>query len=319
MRPMTPHRTSQAGTVPPTMPPAAAPRPRVDPAPSRWAYRLERLWLTPVFRALLRTGLPCLILGGALYGYVQRPEVTEALAMGVVEARRSVEERPEFMVRLLSIEGAAPDVAEALRIEAGLTLPVSSFDLDLPRLRDRLAAHPAVRDATVRLRPGGTLQVDVIERVPALIWRQGGTLTLLDIDGAHLRTVATRATRADLPLVAGAGADRAVPEAMDVIAAAAPVAERLRGLVRVGERRWDVVLTGGQRLLLPEADPVPALERAIVLDGAQDLLARDISAIDLRNPETPTLRLRPGAQAELRRIRGLPPLQDRDDVTSTDG
>ena len=32
--------------------------PRRDPAPTRLAYRMNRLWLTPLFRAMLHVGLP---------------------------------------------------------------------------------------------------------------------------------------------------------------------------------------------------------------------------------------------------------------------
>ena len=31
---------------------------RLIPAPSRWSYRLQRLMLTPLFRTVLRVGLP---------------------------------------------------------------------------------------------------------------------------------------------------------------------------------------------------------------------------------------------------------------------
>ena len=37
--------------------------PRHDPSPSRLAYRLNRLWLRPGFRRLVRLGGPVLILG----------------------------------------------------------------------------------------------------------------------------------------------------------------------------------------------------------------------------------------------------------------
>jgi cell division protein FtsQ len=79
----------------------------------------------------------------------------------------------------------------------------------------------------------------------------------------------------------------------------------LRGLVRVGERRWDVVLDRDQRILLPEADPVPALERVIALDEATELLARDVAVVDMRNPSRPTLRLTAAAMEELRRLRAI--------------
>jgi len=42
--------------------------PRRDPAPSRWQYRMQRLWLTPLFRMLFRVGLPLLVVAGTTLG-----------------------------------------------------------------------------------------------------------------------------------------------------------------------------------------------------------------------------------------------------------
>ena len=43
-----------------------------DPAPSRWAYRMQRLWLTPVVRRMARVGLPTFLnqLAMVLFSYV---------------------------------------------------------------------------------------------------------------------------------------------------------------------------------------------------------------------------------------------------------
>ena len=106
-------------------------------------------------------------------------------------------------------------------------------------------------------------------------------------------------------MIAGDGAELAVPEALEILAAAKPILPRIRGLVRMGERRWDVVLDRGQRILLPVTEPVVALERMIALDEAQDLLDRDVIAVDLRLRDRPVLRLAPYALAEIRRARGL--------------
>ena len=38
---------------------------RRDPAPSRWSYRMQRLWLTPLFRMLFRVGVPVVLLAGS--------------------------------------------------------------------------------------------------------------------------------------------------------------------------------------------------------------------------------------------------------------
>jgi cell division protein FtsQ len=100
-----------------------------------------------------------------------------------------------------------------------------------------------------------------------------------------------RMDRPDLPLIVGKGAGGHIAEALDLHRAAAPLGSRLRGLVRIGERRWDVVLDRDQRILLPEEGAVPALERVIALDGAEDILSRDIKRIDLRLGARPTVQM----------------------------
>jgi len=109
----------------------------------------------------------------------------------------------------------------------------------------------------------------------------------------------------ELPLIVGDGADLRVTEALDLVAAAEPLSTRLRGLVRMGERRWDVVLDRDQRVLLPETEAVQALERVIAMNQAVDMLERDLVAVDLRLPHRPTLRMTDGAVQELLRIRAI--------------
>ena len=43
---------------------------RADPAPSRWAYKVQRMWLTPSFRAGLRVGLPVMVVALAAATYL---------------------------------------------------------------------------------------------------------------------------------------------------------------------------------------------------------------------------------------------------------
>ena len=284
---------------------------RRDPAPSRWSYRMQRLWLTPIFRRTLRVGVPAFALAFAV-GIVLSDEGRRAAISDTVAALRDeVKHRPEFMVMLLSVEGASPELAETVRQALALPLPVSSLDLDLPAARERVQSIDAVRSAALRVVTGGVLSVQVTEREPAVVWRSPQGLILLDETGHRIAALETRTERADLPLVAGEGADAAVPEALALVAAAGPLLHRLRGVQRMGERRWDIVLDRDQRILLPGADPVAALERLLALDAAQDILARDIAAVDLRLSERPVLRLAPYALVEMRRARGiLPPEAD---------
>lgn len=280
------------------------PRPR-DPAPSRLRYRLQRWMLTPGIRLGLRIGVPFCLTFVVASTYLSQPDRREALTRFVADFRASIEERPEFMVSLMAIDGAGLNLATEIRTAVPLDFPVSSFDLDLEGIRKAITELDPVRSVSVRIRPGGILQIDVTERVPVLVWRRRDGIGMLDSTGAHVEEIPARAARPDLPLVAGEGADRKVDEALALFAAARPLGDRLRGLVRVGQRRWDVVLDRGQRILLPEDQPVPALERVIVLGQSADLLERDVAVVDMRLGNRPTIRMTENAVRDWWRIREI--------------
>ncbi len=273
-----------------------------DPAPSRWAYRMHRLMLTPAFRFFLRVGLPvgCVLM--ALSIYFADAERREALVEGASDMRRQIEQRPEFMVNLMAIDGASDQVSTLLRDVMPVSFPVSSFDLDLEGIQTLVEEMDAVANASVRIRSGGVLQIDVVERIPAVVWRSRTGLELLDAEGHRVAELSQRRDRHDLLLLAGDGASKAVPEALALHQAAQLIEGRVRGLLRVGERRWDVVLDRDQRILLPETDAVAALQRVIAMNEAQelDLLQRDVTVVDMRTPDRPILRMSPDAATAYR-------------------
>lgn len=284
--------------------------PRRDPAPSRIAYRMQRLWLTPAIRTALRVGLPAFVLAFGVGIYLADTERRAVLGSVYTDLREKIKNRPEFVVNLLSVEGASPDLSEAVRTVLALPLPQSSLDLDLEAARARIANLSAVAEVNLRVQSGGILHVTITEREPAFVWRDAAGLWLVDETGTRVAEIEARNDRADLPLIVGQGADRAIAEARQILLSAGPLMPRLRGLVRMGERRWDLVLDRDQRILLPADSPIPALDRLIALDQAQELLARDILAIDLRLQSRPSLRLAPYALAEMRRLRGIIPAEN---------
>ncbi len=279
--------------------------PILDPAPSRWRYRVHRLMLTPLFRAFLKVGVPAFLIVFIAGAWLSSAENRGRLTDGLADLRAQIEQRPEFTVRLMAIDGAEDALREEIRAVLPYDFPLSSFDIDLEEARATVAALNAVESATIRIRPGGILQVDVTPRVPVAVWRGHDGLKLIDLDGRFVAPLPARAERADLPLVAGDGARDVVGEALDLIAAAGPLQGDIRGLVRMGERRWDIVLASGQRLLLPEDRPRQALERIIALDQARDMLSRDVTVVDMRNAARPVLRLTDSAADGLRQVRGL--------------
>lgn len=275
--------------------PAAVAKPQKAPrrtvAPTRLAFRLERLWLTPFVRLVTRVGVPvfCVTLGLGLWlgDADRRADLVERYQ----DLRTQIENRPEFQLSTLSIEGASPEVEGAVHALLPVRLPASRFALDLDGYRAAILRLDAVKTVALVVQPGGTLSVRVTEREPVILWRTALGLQMLDESGHRTASLTRRDARPDLPLIAGEGADRAVPEALAILAAAKPILPRARGLIRIGERRWDIVLDNDRRILLPEKDPVQAIDRALALNAAEDLLSRDFTRLDLRNATRPTIRL----------------------------
>lgn len=272
--------------------------------PSRLAYRLNRLWLSPGVRPFIRMGLPVLLVALFVGVWLADEARRQSVADVVVSARHSFVSQPMFTVNSVEVTSRSPEVAEGVHALLSVPVPVSSWDLNLQALRETAQSLDAVDTASVQV-IDGVLHVRLTERLPAMVWRHENGLDLVDAQGFRVARLTARAARPDLPLIAGLGAPEAIAEAQQLLAAAQPWAGQIRGLVRVGMRRWDVVLASGQRVLLPAEGALGALERVIALDSTQSLLQRDVSVVDMRLPARPTLRLSPeGAQvlADIRRL-----------------
>lgn len=266
-------------------------RDKRDPAPSRLSYKIERLWLTPLFRLGIRVGVPFALAFSVGALWLADAGRRDAIRLAYEQVRTSIQERPEFMVTMMAVDGASGPVDRAIRQMLPVELPVSSFQLGLEAMRATVEQIDAVASAELHVRKGGVLQVTVVERQPEILWRSAYGLEMLDRTGHRVATLLDRSARPELPVIAGDGADARVDEALKLFAAAGPLGPRVRGLVRIGERRWDVVLDRDQRILLPEDEPVTALQRVAALDNAQDMMGRDLTIVDMRNPARPTVRL----------------------------
>ncbi len=268
---------------------------RKDPAPSKMTYRLQRLWLRKYVRPIVQIWLP--VLGLALFVWMLSSN--EALRTVVQEkfndVRASVAARPELTIESISIPVGSVDLVRQIDGVIDLALPVSAMNVDLEAMRQVVQNLSAVKSATVQLSSSGQLVITIEERIPRMVWRNGNRIFLLDETGIRVAEVPRRAVRIDLPLVIGGGADVAINEARLLYALAAPLEERIRALVRVGERRWDLVLDGDQVIKLPEFGAQEALRHVIAMQTSQQIMDWNLSIIDMRDPSRPLIRLNDAA------------------------
>lgn len=264
--------------------------------PSRLAFRARRLWAKPAIRNSVLVYAPLAavaLVGWRLASSDTLREMARTEAETLYEAFAA---RPEFAVAGIEIEGVGLAVRAQIRAALKVTPGASSLRFEVSELRRRVEAIGAVKTASVRFDSQGILRIDAVERMAAALYRgRDDVLSVIDREGMRIGTLSRRADRADLPLLMGDGAPAAAAEALDLLAGAPDVLPRLRALVRVGERRWNLVLAEDLTVMLPADGPERALHDLIELDDKKKLLDRDLAVIDLRLSDRPTVRMTPRA------------------------
>ena len=99
---------------------------------------------------------------------------------------------------------------------------------------------------------------------------------------------------ATLPLVIGYGAPQGA-DFIEKIRRYPELASRVKGFIRVAERRWDLRLENGMTIRLPETGEDEAIAEVLRLDREDGLLSRDIASVDLRLDDRLVIRLTPEA------------------------
>jgi cell division protein FtsQ len=237
-----------------------------------------------------------LILGGAIV-----LALTAAINAGLLESTRlriaQASADAGFEVRRVEVRGVERMNELAVYERALSERNQAMTELDLEKLRAELLRLPYVEDARiVRQLPDGLI-IDIVERVPHAVLREGGQLYLIDRAGHRLER-ASREEARGLRVVEGQGAPAVVADLDGLLAAAPSIAGRVVSAQWVGERRWTLTFATGQELALPQgADRAAAAFASFArLDGDNGLLGGQVAAFDMRSPERIYLRV-PGRSA----------------------
>jgi cell division protein FtsQ len=119
---------------------------------------------------------------------------------------------------------------------------------------------------------------------------------VVDDEGVVLAP-ALREAYPNLPLVVGEGAGKSVAALYATLDSYADLKTKMMAALRVGDRRWTLKLLSGLEIMLPDDNLDEALKSLTELEQDQDLLERNIAAIDLRLLDRVTVRLRTAAAA----------------------
>lgn len=268
-------------------------------APSRIFGFLALIELhVPRWAGLAATGL---ILAGSLGFGVVRGDHLGIVTASLREARDAAANAAGFRIAEVAVNGRKQLSVEDVLAIGGVSSRASLLFLDAAGMRERLKRNPWISEATVLKFYPGRLRVDITERSAFALWQMDGHVSVIAEDGEILDSEVTRRVTA-LPLVVGKGAETRAKEFLSVLDRHPAVRGLVKAVVLVGERRWNLRLSNGIDVKLPEEEVEAALTRLAVLERDDHLSSRDITVIDLRLPDRVTVRLSEAA-AEARAAR----------------
>ncbi|HWW47844.1 MAG TPA: cell division protein FtsQ/DivIB [Xanthobacteraceae bacterium] len=230
-------------------------------------------------RAMLKLAV-VVILGSVTFGVVKGGHVNDVTA-ALSDARNAVANAVGFRITSVAINGRHQLTQDEVLAIGGVNGRSSLLFLDAATVRGKLTASPWIADATVLKLYPGHLQIDLTERKAFALWQKDGQLAVIAEDGAVLEPYVTRRFTS-LPLVVGAGAETRARDFLAQLAQYPSLSDKVKAIIYVGERRWNLRLDTGLDVRLPEHDVSRALATLVRLDKEQQLLSRDLTAVDLR-------------------------------------
>jgi cell division protein FtsQ len=203
-----------------------------------------------------------------------------------------------FRANVIHLQGASVAAQKEVLAAAALKPGAPILDIDVGAVRDRVERVGWVSHASViRLLPD-TIVIAVTQRPLMAVWQHAGRTAVVADNGA-LAPEVDPARFGALPLIVGAGANVAAAHLLPEVLSRPRLVQHLNALVRVDDRRWNLLLKDDGIILLPAEDEASALKRLDGLDRISKILDLGLARIDLRDPEMVVVRPRSGAAPTL--------------------
>ena len=203
-----------------------------------------------------------------------------------------------FQVRNVLVSGREKTDRQTLIEALGIEIGEAMFTIDLVAARDRVSTLAWIRDVSIRRRMPDAIVVGLVERRPLAIWQNEGEFFVVD-SGGEVISGAQSVDHPGLFLVVGPGAPDAAAELLAMMNRTPDLAGRVLAAVRIGERRWNLLLDGSIDVQLPEDGLKDAWHALAEMIRRGELFSRDVMTIDLRLPDRFVVRLTPEARERL--------------------
>ncbi|HEY3637542.1 MAG TPA: FtsQ-type POTRA domain-containing protein [Rhizomicrobium sp.] len=279
--------------------PASRRRGRDDDGPGVFRRFWLALWAYFSWRNPITWLLACLcfvLLAGALIasGFISRTgEVTRRTGNQIMTAAG-------FGIGSVRIDGNHRTDPKDILAAAGFAPGESIFGVDVQAARRHLLSLEWIADAQIKRQYPDLITISIVEKLPFALWETPNGTYVVERSGRSVGLFDPHSFP-HLPVLIGDGAPQSAAELVDAVAAHRAIAARVTGYARISDRRWNLLLSDDVVVKLPEEDWAKQLDllEHLIVDKA--ILERDISEIDLREPDNYIFVLRNGQKQQMTR------------------
>lgn len=218
---------------------------------------------------------------------------------------KNISESHDFKLDQVIVEGHARTPLEAINQRLNLVQGMPVFEIDLKTLRKELLMLPWVSQAVIERHLPNMVYIRIHEKKPIALWQNKRRYLPLDETG---RPIADEtAIFNQMILVVGLDAPSQTPDLIKELEKYPSVYNKVRSAVRVGNRRWNLILNDpedGLVVYLPDTDIGDALTRLDRLNKEENLLEKDLKIIDLRLKDRLIIRTNAQELAKRERLKG---------------
>lgn len=185
-------------------------------------------------------------------------------------------------ISVYSSNGKVSDIVSRLNITPG------TKHVDLGEALNRVISDPDVANAGVRRTPNGEIKVRVKMRVVVASWTDGENYYPLDNTGAPINRPSP--DRPENTLVFAGTVPNDITDVLETLKHAPGLFYRIDRIEFIEDRRWDVFLLNGIRIMLPEENFAEAIKKIEKMNKQNMILDRQIKLLDFRDIARPLIK-----------------------------
>lgn len=205
-----------------------------------------------------------------------------------------------LVVEAIDVVGEQVAYENDILLAAGISKGDALLALDIEATVGRIENLTWVKEAAIRRDFSGDVIIHVEEHNPAALWQVDNKLWVVSDEGVQITDLQLEYF-AHLPMISGVGAEKELEMLIGAISSNETLFERVETATWVGGRRWDLILKNGIKIMMPETELAQAWQNLSELEQTEQLLARNILAVDFRVKDKTVVRLTP-EEADRRRL-----------------